>query len=255
MRVAGTSSKVPLSVRSKRMKSPASKPSASRTSSGKVVRPFLSRVRKVFAVAKEATEGEYHFPSSSGKSYRPHHPLENLIQPELRHPHEAGPGGSGEGAVVEPLAQPVRGVGGIALLQARSVLDRPAPVVALVDTHRKGEDERQAEGGKEGHLAGLGPQNVRLRQQSVEAGEVVVQTCCQEDLDAVAQAIVQPGLAHPLVELRGDLASHSRREAETDAVFFDQLSQAPEQRPGEVGLRAGAADGVGEERGLSFLIF
>src|SRR4029077_20178348 len=79
------------------------------------------------------------------------HPLQNLIQPELRHPHEAGPGGSGEGAVVEPLAQPVRGVGGIALLQARAVLDRPAPVVALVDAYRIREDEGQPERGEEGH--------------------------------------------------------------------------------------------------------
>src|SRR6185312_5615032 len=86
------------------------------------------------------------------------------------------------------------------------------------------------------------------------AREVLVQIRRQEDLDAVTQTVVQAGLAHPLVELRGDLAPHSGREAEPDAVLFDQLSQAPQQRPGEVGLGAGSSHGVGEERRLSLLI-
>src|SRR6185295_17879874 len=141
-----------------------------------------------------------------------------------------------------------------ALFQARAVLDRPAAVVALVDAYRRGENERQPEGGEEGHLARLGPQDVGLRQQRVEAGEVLLEARGEEDVHASAETIREPRLPHPVVELLGDLAPHPGDQAEAQAALLNQRPHPLEQRTGEVRLRTGAADGEGDERRPGLLL-
>src|SRR5262249_3551093 len=151
--------------------------------------------------------------------------LEDAVQPVLRQAEEAEPGGRGERPLREPLANPVAGLVELPLRQPDAVLDRPAPVVALVKADRRREDERQPEGSVEGELGRLGPQDVGVRQPALEAQEIALEALLAEDLDAALAVLVargEPGLAGPGGEALRDLRPHAGDQTEPQPALTDR---------------------------------
>ena len=110
---------------------------------------------------------------ASGGAAWPHEPAEIRYRPNLGNrmkPDQA----AAASVPLRATRRAIRRRSAGRALEAGAVLDRPAPVVALLRAHGRREDQRQAQRAVEGHLAGLGPQDVGLGEQRVTGAEVVV---------------------------------------------------------------------------------
>src|SRR5688572_28148366 len=118
------------------------------------------------------------------------------------------------------LLNPFADYAWVGLLETCPVFAHPAQVVTFVNTHRRREQERDAEPRIENQLARFGPEHVGLGEQRIETIEVAVDVRLVEDVDALAELGAEPGPNELVLEADAHVFAHAGDESEAKLLVL-----------------------------------